>query len=129
MKISNILFTELILIISVKNYVGCQWGFSFDWSWEQSKNYLSFVNSFKMKTSIIIGVIHMTSGIIFKGLNCIYFKDWIKFFFVFLPEIIFFLCTFGYMVLLIIIKWLTPFPDPSKAPSIISLFINFVSKY
>jgi V-type H+-transporting ATPase subunit a len=80
-----------------------------------------------MKTSIIIGVIHMSLGIILKGINCCYFKNWSKFFFVFLPELLFFLSTFGYMVLLIIVKWLTVFPSPEEAPSIISIFINFIT--
>lgn len=82
-----------------------------------------------MKTSIIIGVIHMILGIMLKGINCLYFKNWSKFFFVFVPELLFFACTFGYMVVLIIVKWLTVFPDPNQAPSIISIFINFISRY
>lgn len=81
-----------------------------------------------MKSSIVIGVVHMTLGIMMKGLNTVYFGNWSKFFFVFLPELMFFMCTFGYMVLLIILKWLTAFPDPGTAPSIISIFINFVVK-
>ena len=89
---------------------------------------MGFLNSFKMKTSIIVGVIHMTLGIFLKGANRVYFRDWSKFFFVFLPELLFFLCTFGYMVLLIILKWLTVFPSPEAAPSIISIFINFISQ-
>lgn len=37
------------------------------------------------------------------------------------------LSTFGYMVLCIVIKWLTNFENNShNAPSIISLFINLV---
>ena len=81
-----------------------------------------------MKTSIIVGVIHMTIGILIKGLNCIYFGDWTKFLFVFIPELLFFLCTFGYMVILIIVKWFSVFPSPDEAPSIISVFINLASR-
>lgn len=37
--------------------------------------------------------------------------------------------TFGYMVVCIFGKWLIDFSDnPSQAPSIISLFINFVNE-
>ena len=81
-----------------------------------------------MKTSIVVGVVHMTVGILLKGVNCVQFCDFVTFVFVFIPELLFFLCTFGYMVVLIVIKWLTPFPDPEKAPSIIGIFINLVSK-
>ena len=82
-----------------------------------------------MKLSIVIGVTHMIIGIINKGLNCLYFKDFSGFLFEFLPQLIFMCCTFGYMVLLIIIKWLTNFEGKEdKAPSIISIFINFIGK-
>lgn len=62
-----------------------------------------------MKLSIVLGVTHMLIGIINKGLNSIYFKDFASFFFEFLPQLFFMLCTFGYMVILIIVKWLTNF--------------------
>lgn len=69
----------------------------------------------------------MTIGIILKGLNALYFKETLVFLFEFIPQIVFFLSTFGYMVLLIILKWFNNYSDdPSKAPSIISLYINFV---
>ena len=39
------------------------------------------------------------------------------------------ICTFGYMVLLIVIKWLTDFSGrENESPSITTIFINFVNK-
>ena len=70
----------------------------------------------------------MMLGIILKGVNALYFRKFLDFFFEFLPQVVFMLSTFGYMVFCIVIKWLTIWPDPSKAPSIITLFINFVTK-
>jgi len=35
---------------------------------------LTVQNSMKMKISVIIGVLHMSMGIVVKGLNSIYFK-------------------------------------------------------
>jgi len=35
------------------------------------------------------------------------------------------LCTFGYMVFMIILKWVTPY-NPEDAPSIINTMINMV---
>lgn len=67
----------------------------------------------------------MTFGILMKGLNCIHFGIWLDFIFEFLPQITFFLCTFGYMDFMIIYKWLHVY-DPSTAPSIITLMINMV---
>lgn len=69
----------------------------------------------------------MVIGIVLKGLNALHFKDYLVFFFEFLPQIIFFLSTFGYMCLLVILKWLNNYDGiEDKAPSIISLYINFV---
>ena len=38
-----------------------------------SENDLTFYNSFKMKTSVIYGVVHMLIGIVIKGMNALYF--------------------------------------------------------
>lgn len=38
-----------------------------------------------MKLAVIIGVIHMTFGIILKGVNGIYFRNWLDFFCEFIP--------------------------------------------
>jgi hypothetical protein len=40
-----------------------------------------------------------------KGINCLYFKSYLEFFTEFLPCIIFDLSLFGYMILLIYVKW------------------------
>jgi V-type H+-transporting ATPase subunit a len=45
----------------------CTYPIGFDWIWGASGNEITYTNSFKMKLSIIIGVLHMTLGIIFKG--------------------------------------------------------------
>lgn len=63
----------------------CPYRFGMDYNWHLSANSITFVNSFKMKISILIGVIHMTIGIILKGLNALEFKELAVFFFEFLP--------------------------------------------
>jgi len=45
-----------------------------DPAWFLSPQYLTFVNSIKMRTSVIIGVIHMSMGITVKGFNAIFRK-------------------------------------------------------
>ncbi len=77
-----------------------------------------------MKLSIIAGVIHMLVGIFMKGFNALYFKNFIDFFFEFLPQLIFMMSTFGYMSVAVVLKWLKNWGDGSNAPSIIGLFIN-----
>lgn len=76
---------------------GCTYPLGFDWVWGLAENEIAFMNSFKMKLSIIIGVIHMTLGILLKGMNEIYFGNICDFIFEFLPQLVFFTSTFGYM--------------------------------
>lgn len=105
----------------------CVYPVGIDWSWASSKNDIAFINSLKMKISIVYGVIQMTGGILIKGSNSLYFKNLPEFFTEFIPQLLFMVCTFGYMVVCIFIKWCTDYSrDPSKAPSIIALFINLV---
>ncbi|KAK7919529.1 hypothetical protein WMY93_010813 [Mugilogobius chulae] len=69
--------------------------------WNIATNKLTFLNSFKMKMSVILGVIHMIFGIVFMS------------------------SLFGYLVLLIFIKWSAYDVYNSKdAPSLLIHFIN-----
>lgn len=92
--------------------------------WYQAANEVSFMNSFKMKLSIVVGVVHMILGICLKIMNTIYFRKMVDLLCEAIPQLIFFLCTFGYMVFCIVLKWLIDWGDGSKAPSIIAIFIN-----
>lgn len=64
----------------------------------------------------------MSLGVILKGLNYRYQGKRIDFWFEFVPQIVMLLCLFGFMDLLIVVKWLTPFTD-TPAPSIIATMI------
>lgn len=104
--------------------------------WYKSENELQFINNLKMKMAVIFGVAHMSLGIFMKAFNAFHFKKPLDFFFEFLPQIILLWVLFGWMNLLIIIKWLTPWyitkdnePNPpnqnvNRAPGIISVMIN-----
>ncbi len=99
--------------------------FGFDPKWYITNNELQYFNSFKMKFAVIIGVLQMTLGIILKGLNSVYFGSSLDFIFEFVPQIVFLLALFGYMDLLIILKWLTDYTHrESEAPAIITQTIN-----
>jgi len=78
-----------------------------DPGFSHTPNKLNSVNSFKMKFAIIMGVTQMVAGIFCKLMNTIYFKDWITLRVVFIPEILFINCIFGYLCCLIMIKWTT----------------------
>ena len=110
----------------------CVYPIGLDPKWYAATNELAFLNSFKMKMSVIIGVLQMILGLFLKGMNGIYFADSIDFFFEFIPQLIFMCLLFGYMCLMIYIKWGTDWSDDtSKAPSIISqlllIFLNMGS--
>lgn len=83
----------------------CDYMVGIDYTWHHASNGIGFVNSLKMKMSIIIGVLHMILGILLKGSNNLYFKDYAGFFFEFIPQLVFMISTFGYMVFCIIYKW------------------------
>ena len=104
---------------------GCVYGFGLDWVWAQSVNETSFINSFKMKFSIVVGVLQMLFGIFLKGLNGFHFNSYVDIFFEALPQFIFMSVTFGYMSFCIILKWLTNWDNNPNPVSIIQLFINF----
>ena len=71
----------------------------------------------------------MTFGILIKGVNDILFKNYLNFFFEFIPQIIFMIITFGYMIFMIFYKWLTDYTkETDKAPSIITIMINMIVK-
>lgn len=110
----------------------CVYPFGMDPKWNVAQNDLAFVNSLKMKTSVILGIIQMILGIILKGMNDYYYKNYINIVFEFIPQIVFMVLLFGYMILMIFVKWGIDWSsDPSKAPSIISqlllIFLNMGS--
>ncbi len=82
-----------------------------------------------MKISVIIGVVHMTLGVIIKACNSLYFRRKVEFWFEFIPQLFFLILVFGYMDFLIIYKWLKDwgYGNP-HAPSIITSMINLPLK-
>jgi V-type H+-transporting ATPase subunit a len=69
-----------------------------------------------MKLSVIFGVLHMTMGIITKGTNCVYNRDWASLVTEVIAGLIILLGLFGWMDLLIIAKWLSPIDIDSDLP-------------
>ena len=108
----------------------CKYKFGVDPVWIISNNELTFVNSLKMKFSVIIGVFQMSMGIVLKGLNAIYDKNLVDCLFVFIPQLIFMLILFGYMDALIFLKWSVNYDnEEDTAPDIKSYLMNIVLKF
>jgi V-type H+-transporting ATPase subunit a len=106
----------------------CVYPFGLDPKWYVAKNELTYFNSLKMKTAVILGVTQMLLGICLRGMNNIYFKDYLGFVFEFIPQFIFMSLLFGYMNIMIIIKWLTVWADTKMAPSIINTLMMIFLK-
>ncbi|KAL0454145.1 UNVERIFIED_CONTAM: V-type proton ATPase subunit a3 [Sesamum latifolium] len=81
--------------------------FGVDPAWHGTRSELPFLNSLKMKMSILLGVAQMNLGIVMSFFNALFFKNSLNVWFQFIPQIIFLNSLFGYLSVLIIIKWCT----------------------
>lgn len=106
--------------------------FGVDPTWHSADNDLLFFNSLKMKMAVVIGIIQMTFGLILKVTNAVHFKSKADLFLEAIPQLIFMVALFGYMVFLIILKWCIDWNDPATRPgappSLIDTLINVALK-
>ena len=107
--------------------------FGMDPIWQVATNKIIFLNSYKMKISIIFGIIHMIFGVCVGFFNHRYFKNRLAIICEFIPQMIFLIFLFFYMTLLMFIKWNKysavaddPKLLPGCAPSVLITFINMV---
>ncbi|KAH8407159.1 hypothetical protein KR222_009553 [Zaprionus bogoriensis] len=118
---------------ATNDYEGTPYPFGMDPIWQlASSNKIVFQNAYKMKISIIFGVCHMIFGVIMSWHNHTYFRNRLSLIYEFIPQLVFLLLLFFYMVLLMFIKWnryaaTNPMPySESCAPSILITFIDMV---
>ncbi|KAL3514704.1 hypothetical protein ACH5RR_027421 [Cinchona calisaya] len=81
--------------------------FGVDPIWHGTRSELPFLNSLKMKMSILLGVAQMNLGIVLSYFNAKFFGNDINIWYQFVPQMIFLNALFGYLSLLIIVKWCT----------------------
>lgn len=89
--------------------------------WNISSNRLIMYNSYKMKQSIVVGVVHMIFGLSLQAINQFHNDDYSGFALQFIPKLVFFTSTFGYLGFIILLKWLIPVDT-----SLITVFISMV---
>ncbi|XP_032596285.1 V-type proton ATPase 116 kDa subunit a1 isoform X3 [Drosophila grimshawi] len=125
--------TYLQLSPATSDYEGTPYPFGMDPIWQvASSNKIVFQNAYKMKISIIFGVLHMIFGVIMSWHNHTYFRNRLSLIYEFIPQLIFLVLLFFYMVLLMFIKWnryeaTNKFPfTEACAPSILITFIDMV---
>jgi V-type H+-transporting ATPase subunit a len=94
--------------------------FGLDPAWHGASNELIFVNSLKMKLSVVLGVTQMIVGLLLRFGNAMHAGNMVDFFCECCPMMVFMLCFFGFMDYMILYKWVTPMDDP---PSIINSLI------
>ncbi|XP_026314352.1 V-type proton ATPase 116 kDa subunit a-like [Hyposmocoma kahamanoa] len=86
---------------------GTPYCFGKDPAWALAKNKILNENSLKMKMSIVLGIVHMVFGLTLSLFNHIFCKNMFAILLQFVPEIVFLLCLFGWLVFLIFWKWLS----------------------
>jgi len=108
----------------------CDYYFGVDYRWYVSHNELTFINSLKMKMSVVFGVSQMIFGIILKCFNAFHFGNKLDFFLEGIPQLLFMGFLFGYMIILIFLKWAVDWTATINsglgAPSIITQMMNFI---
>ncbi|CAI5449187.1 unnamed protein product [Caenorhabditis angaria] len=103
--------------------------------WNIAENKLNFLNSMKMKLSVILGITQMTFGVILSFFNFRHNHSKIDIFTVFIPQMLFMFSIFVYLCVQIILKWLffwtveetifgQVYPGSHCAPSLLIGLIN-----
>lgn len=100
--------------------------------WQLGTNKIIFLNSYKMKVSIIFGVVHMIFGVVMSTVNYNHFRRRSSIILEFLPQVLFLILLFAYMCFMMFWKWVTFAPkspqpySPGCAPSVLIYFINMM---
>ncbi|OZJ02430.1 hypothetical protein BZG36_04462 [Bifiguratus adelaidae] len=109
---------------------GYTYPFGVDHAWHQADNGLIFLNSYKMKQAVILGVLQMLFGIFLciPNHNSQGQPEYVLV--ETLPEITFLTSLFGYLVGLIIFKWLVDWKAKGQnPPSLLNVFLEMMLRF
>lgn len=99
--------------------------FGLDPVWQMSTNKITITNSIKMKLSVIFGVSQMLFGLALSLINHRFYRRPLNIYFMFIPQLIFICSIFGYLIILIFVKWLKfTEKDSQSAPNLLIGLIN-----
>jgi len=120
--VSNSTENGIALNTEIGTHTGKVYAFGMDPVWVGAENKLIFQNSYKMKMSVVIGIIHMLFGTIISLFNYIHYKRFGEILLVFIPELLYMACIFGYLTFTIIYKWCTHW-EGAQAPGLMNMLI------
>lgn len=130
---STVMTNPELQLDPAEHFINSSYPFGMDPIWQVARgNKIIFHNGYKMKISIIFGVIHMMFGVFMSLRNYRFFNDKISILTQFVPQIIFLIFLFFYLTMLMFIKWVTYSAQNERpwtidcAPSILITFINMV---
>ena len=127
---------------TVGTFNGHTYPFGLDPGWHGASNALIFTNSYKMKMSIVIGVIHvslfvptpealvltlrkMTFALCLQVPNHLKFRNLSDIWTNFVPQMLFLQSIFGYLVVCILYKWSVDWSKSSTSPpSLLNMLIS-----
>lgn len=98
--------------------------FGLDPKWLHADNGMTFLNSYKMKQAILFGLFQMNFGLVLALSNMLHFGETTEIWCNFIPQFLFMFCLFGYLGILIIVKWVT-----AANVSLLNLFISMVLRF
>lgn len=133
-NMSTVTVNKFLILDPKTDYIQSAYPVGIDPVWGLAPdNRIIFLNGFKMKIAIIFGVIHMIFGVVMSLFNSIYFRDTTSIVTGFIPQIIFLVFIFFYLVVLMFMKWVKYSAAderirfrPGCAPSILITFINMM---
>ncbi len=88
--------------------------FGMDPIWQVADNKIEFLNSYKMKISLIFGLIHMLFGLVLSLCNKIIRRARHEILLEFVPQLVFLMFIFFYLVFMIFYKWAKYYADDNE---------------